>query len=83
MSSSDVWYYQCLAQVTLLKHSKHFSPHFDLSRNSFAEGLDVNQNVCQNKCVLEFSKPLLYNYNSFISKQDGFTLNELCKEISR
>ena len=33
--SSDIWYYQCLAQVALLQKSRHFSPNFDLDSNSF------------------------------------------------
>ena len=89
--STEVWYYELLTKSAIIGKSKVYHPHFDVSMNKFlkSDGGDGNRSdnesiITENKCVLEFYKPLITNYRSFVKNNNtqGFTLKELCHCIS-
>ena len=84
LMSSEVWYYELLSKSVILGKSEVYHPHFDVFANKFLKENDDSAIITQNKCVIEFYKPLVTNYRSFVKSKNekGFTLNELCYCIS-
>ena len=80
---SDVWYYEFLAHSMMLKQSKLYSPHYDMDHNLIVAPLSDSKTnpITKDKCIIEFGKPLCYNYNSLLTKNGGYNISELCHVI--
>ena len=79
--SADIWYHELLAKNIIMSKSDEYHPHYNIDTKE-SEYQESDEIITKPKCTLEFNKPLITSYKSFVSNLKGFTMTQLCEKIS-